>query len=69
MKDTKLFQYASFFIPTDKEAKEGAKSVMITEVTTLLARSEQEVLIIASRSIPEQYMDKLNQVTIVVRPF
>ena len=69
MKETKLFQYAIFFVPTEKEVKDGIKATMIKEITTVLAKNDQEVLIIASRQISDVYMDKLNQVQIVVRPF
>lgn len=69
MKDVKLYQFVVFFIPTEKEAKEGAKPEVLVDVTNALAQSEQEVLIRASRAIPENYLNKLSQVNIIVRPF
>lgn len=69
MKDVKLYQYAVFFTPTEKEAKDGLKPEVLTQVTNVLVGNEQEAVILASRSIPENYLDRLAQVNIVVRPF
>jgi hypothetical protein len=70
----KLFEYAVIYHPKPKKAKEGeeeqsSKSVLVSEVTTVLAASSEEVGILAARSIPEKYLDKLEQVEIVIRPF
>lgn len=69
MKDVRLYQFVVFFVPTEKEAKEGIKPEVLVEVTNVLAQTEQEVLIKASRAIPENYLDKLSQINIIVRPF
>jgi hypothetical protein len=41
----------------------------LTDVTRILAVTLEEVSILAARTIPEEYLDKLEQVEIVVRPF
>jgi len=66
----KLFEYAVLYHPRKKEKDADEKrSVLITSPTTLLASDEKEVAILAARNIPEQYIDKLEDVEIVVRPF
>jgi uncharacterized protein with ATP-grasp and redox domains len=70
----KLFEYAVIYHPKEKKdaagnATETKKSVLVQSVTTVLAGGEQEVGIIAAKSIGEEYMDKLEDVEIVIRPF
>ena len=49
--------------------EERVKSTILTDVTHVLASSTEEVSILASRTIPDEYLDKLDMVEIVVRPF
>ena len=69
----KLFEYAVLFHP--KPEKDGAgkeipgKSVILRKPEQTLAGSADEVSILAARSIPEEYLDKLEDVEIVIRPF
>lgn len=69
----KLFEYAVIYNPkqTKKQDEEGvqAKSVLVVDVQRILARDAAEVTLIAARQIPEEYLDRLNQVDVVVRPF
>jgi hypothetical protein len=69
----RLFEYAVLHHPKAKRDLAGnedtVKSVIITDVTRVLAASPDEVSILAARSIPEEYLDKIEQVEIVVRPF
>lgn len=69
MNDVKLYQFAIFYVPTKEETKEGVNPSMIVDLTTVLARDEKEVLIRASKLISDNYMQKLDRVQIVVRPF
>ncbi len=46
-----------------------AKSELIVDVQRSICSSQDEALILASRQIPEDYLDKLEQVEIAVRPF
>ena len=59
--------------PTPRKDSSGneelVKSKVVTEVTRILAGSPDEVSILAARSIPDQYLDKINEIEIVVRPF
>jgi hypothetical protein len=65
----KLFQYAILWHPNKKEVEEGKKSVVLAEITTILATDAQEVLLGAGRKIPEAYQTQLDQVEVAVRPF
>jgi len=69
----KLFEYAVLHHPVatkdEKERGEKPKSELIVEVTQVLAFSDKEALMLATRAIPEEFADKLDQVEIAVRPF
>jgi len=69
----KLFEYAVLFHPraTKDQVERGdlPASELIVEVEQVLARSDKEALMMATRAIPEQYEDKLDQVEIALRPF
>ena len=69
----KLYEYAVIHHPKPKRDvagnEEPVKSKLITDVTRVLSSSDKEVGILAGRSIPEEYLDKLDEVEIVVRPF
>jgi len=65
----KLFQYVIIFEPTDKEIKEGLKAKIIKDVVNVLAAEEKNVAILAAREIPAEYLDKLEQINIAIRPF
>ena len=77
MADTKpqasLFQYAVIFHPKatkdQLERGERPKSKVLTDITTTLAGNEQEVGIMAARAVPQEYIDQLEDVEIIVRPF
>ncbi len=70
----KLFEYAVLFHPKEKKDAAGnpldeKKSVIVTDVTRVLAVSDKEVGMLAAKAIPDEYNDKLEQVEIVIRPF
>lgn len=65
----KLFQYVIFWQPTTDQTKEGKKPEILKEITTILAKDESSANVLAARAIPEAYVDQLDQVTIVTRPF
>ena len=68
-----MFQYAVVFHPKPTkdqiESGERPKSKVITEVATILAGNEQEVAMLAARSIANDYADSLEDVEILIRPF
>lgn len=61
----KLFEYAVIYNPRAKEEV----SKLVIEPTTVLAKSEKEANFIAARAVPEDYVGKLDQLEIAVRPF
>jgi len=68
----KLFEFAVLYHPQPKK-EDGVEvrppSQVIVPLDMVLARDDQEVLIKASREIPEDFLDKLDRVEIAVRPF
>lgn len=69
----KLYEYAVLFHPrpTKKDRDEGAEtsSTLITAPTAILAKDEKVAALVAARSIPDKYSQKLDQVEIIIRPF
>jgi len=66
----KLFEYAVLYHPRKKEKDEEEKaSKVIVDKVSVLAASEQEVSIMAARDIPTEYLDRLSEIEILVRPF
>ncbi len=60
-----LFEFAAFYTATEK----GEKSQVIVQPTTVVAKTQEQARTLAARAIPEDYTDRLEKVTIVVRPF
>ena len=69
----KLFEYGVIYNP--KPVKDNAgnditpDALVLIKPEYILAKSEQEVTILAARKIPDNYLDKLEEVEILVRPF
>jgi len=62
----KLFEYVVIYSPKDKK-NDDAK--VVVPVTTVLASSKENATLMAARSIPEKYLNKLDEVEVAVRPF
>lgn len=69
MKNFKLFEFAIFWQPSEDSIKKGVKPEIIVPPNTILAMDIEKANILASRQIPDKYLDQLDQVTIAVRPF
>jgi hypothetical protein len=68
----KIFEYAVLYHPKAKKVGDDAvtdPSQLIVDVKRVIANKDSEVAITAARDIPVEYLDKLEQVEIVVRPF
>ena len=65
----KLFQYAIFWQPNSEQLKNGEKAKLLVDIKSVLAADEKSAMIMASRDIPEMYLDQLDQIQIAVRPF
>jgi hypothetical protein len=68
----KLYTYAVLYHPKVVKDAAGneiqAKSRILVLPTSTIATTEAEIQIIASRSIPTEFLDNLEQVEVVVRP-
>lgn len=62
----KVFQYVAFYQP---EEDSSDRPQIIVPIQSLLAKDEKQAALIAARAIPEEYVDRLDKVEIVVRPF
>jgi hypothetical protein len=69
----KLFEYACIYnpLPTREQQERGEKpkAVLIVDVTRTLAKNDKEAMMLAARSIPDDYSDKLDLIEIAIRPF
>lgn len=68
----RVFQYVIVFNPKPNEHKESTeKAKILVDVTTVVAANDKHAGIIASRAIPEEYLDRIadGEVEVVVRPF
>lgn len=65
----KIFQYAAVYLPKTERKDSVEKAKIIVEPTNVLAKDEKQAAMLAARAIPEEYLSKLDQVDIIVRPF
>jgi hypothetical protein len=68
-----LFEAAIIFTPLQTKDQhdrgERPKSELVVPITTIIAGSEKEADIQASRLIPDKYIDQLSCIEIALRPF
>ena len=66
-----LYQYAVLLNPTKKECDEGTGDsvVVVPPSEWFLASGEQEVVMVATRSIPADMMKHADRLEVAVRPF
>jgi len=70
----RLFEYAVLHHPTptkdQTERGESPKSELISEgLRLVVAIDEKQVAVLAARSLGDEYVEKLHEVEILVRPF
>lgn len=65
----KIFEYAVFYQPSKEETEAGQKPEILIKPDVMLATKEENALVHISRQIPEDFLEKLDNVKIVVRPF
>lgn len=67
-----LFEYAALFHPKQTHDSSGNDTTppdeIIIPITSTLAKDDREVQIMAARALPDKFLDKLEDVEIVVRP-
>lgn len=69
----KLFEYAIIHNPKATKDAQGndttAPASVLVPPTQQLAKDDKEVAMRAARQIPDAYLDKLDEVEVLVRPF
>ena len=69
-KKGRIFEFAILFHPAPKNANEiPGPTELLVEPKHIIASDEQEALIPACRAIPEDFLDRLQEVEIAVVPF
>lgn len=68
-----LFEYAILHhkTPTKEEADKGQRviSTLVAGPKTLLATNESEATMVIAREIPEEYLGRLDEIEVKIRPF
>lgn len=70
-----LFEYAVLYHPPTKRSKDGegeetgGKTKLIGTVGHVVAASPETAAMVAVRSLPEEYADKLDDLEVIVHPF
>lgn len=65
----KLFEYVIIYHPSDEEKKTGLTDKLLIDVQRVLAPDVNTAAMIAGRSIPEEYLNRLDRLEVSVRPF
>jgi len=65
-----IYEYAVILQPKyDKDDNEVEAGKIVVEPTTILAKSDEKVAMIAARAIPDDAISEIDRLTVVVRPF
>ncbi len=66
----KLFQYAVIFHgEKNEQGKQADKDCIVVPITTVMAADQAQASMMAARAIPEDYVDRMSQLEVAVRPF
>lgn len=67
----KLFEYAVLIHPGEVKdgEKQADKTLLIKGPATVLAKDEKQAGTLVAREIPEDCIDKLDRVEVIIRPF
>ena len=64
-----LFQYAVLWHPNQDQIKEGKKTILVKEITTMLAKDENTAKMLVVKSLDSKYDEELDQVEIKIINF
>ena len=64
-----LYEFAAILDPTEEAAKDGAKAQLILDVQRQLASDASAATLLAARAIPDEYVEHLDRIRVIVRPF
>ena len=68
----RIYEYAVLFHPKPRKVGDETvtdKSEILVDVKRVVATDDKSVAILAAREIPTDYLDKIEQVEIAIRPF
>lgn len=65
----RLFTYCVLQHPTKEELDKGVSIKMLIEPTNKLASDEKSLSMHIARALPEEVINKLEQIEIIIRPF
>ena len=65
----KLYEYAVVLDERREKGKIAEPAEIVVEPTAVLARDDAQAQLLAARAIPEDYIDRIDRLTVVVRPF
>jgi hypothetical protein len=69
-KNNKLFQYIILYHPPkEKDEKQKNAELISDGIEHILANSEQQAMMLVAKKIPDEYLDDLNHLEVVIRPF
>ena len=69
MAKLKPYEYMVIKHPNDLESEEGLDSMVLVEKTFKMAKSEKVIGTLAARQIPEEHIEDIDQIEIIIRPF
>lgn len=65
---SKLYEYVVIWHPTEKqENDEQLKPKIIVDLKRVLAKDVSRVQALAARDIPDEYIEQMNQIEILIR--
>lgn len=66
----KLYEFAVLLQPKkNRDGKTTSQGKIVVNPTVVLAEDDEKAQLLAGRAIPEEHMDELDRLTLVVRPF
>jgi len=70
MKELRLFEYAVILQPLyDKDGAQKEKGEVVVTPIAILAADQEQATLLANRAIPDEFMDRLERLTVALRPF
>jgi hypothetical protein len=70
MTELTIYQYAVILQPKlDKDSNVVEEGELVVPLVTVLAANEKQAQLLAGRAIPEEYLDRIDRLTVAVRPF
>jgi hypothetical protein len=66
----RLYEYAVILQPkTDRDENVVEEAEVVVSPATVLAANDEKAGLLAARAIPETHIDRIDRLTVLVRPF